>query len=221
MSHHDVVILGAGPAGLAAAARLAALGIKDIVVLDREGEPGGVPRHCGHVAFGMREFHRPLTGPAYAKRLAGTVAGIDIRTRTTVTAIEAGGRVRAVHPDSGPESISGRAVLIAFGVRETPRSTRLVGGDRPVGVTTTGALQQFVYLSRIRPFRRAVVVGSELVAFSALLTLRHGGIEATAMIEEGPRIMARRPADWVARLALGVPVLTGTKLLAIRGLDRV
>jgi NADPH-dependent 2,4-dienoyl-CoA reductase/sulfur reductase-like enzyme len=221
VSHYDVVILGAGPAGLAAAARLAALGIKDIVVLDRENQPGGVPRHCGHVAFGLREFHRPLSGPAYAKRLAGTAAGIDIRTRTTVTAIEPGGRVHAIHPDSGPASFSGRAVLIAFGVRETPRSTRLVSGDRPIGVTTTGALQQFVYLSRIRPFGRAVVVGSELVAFSALLTLRHGGIEAAAMIEEGPRITARRPADWVAGLALGVPVLTGTKLLAIRGLERV
>jgi len=221
VSHHDVVILGAGPAGLAAATRLAALGIKDLVVLDRESEPGGVPRHCGHVAFGLREFHRPMSGPAYARRLAEAAAGIDIRTRMTVTAIEPGGRVHVVHPDSGPATLSGRAVLLAFGVRETPRSTQLVSGDRPVGVTTTGALQQFVYLSRIRPFRRAVVVGSELVAFSALLTLRHGGIEAAAMIEEGPRITARRPADWVARLALGVPVLTGTKLLAIRGLDRV
>lgn len=221
MSDHNVVILGAGPAGLAAATRLAELGIKDSVVLEREGEPGGVPRHCGHVAFGLREFHRPMSGPAYARRLTQAATGIDIRTRTTVTAIGPGGRVHAVHPDSGPVSFSGRAVLIAFGVRETPRSTRLVSGDRPVGVTTTGALQQFVYLSRIRPFKRAVVIGSELVAFSALLTLRHAGIEAAAIIEEGPRITARRPADWFARLALSVPVLTGTKLLAIRGLNRV
>jgi len=218
---HDVVILGAGPAGLAAAVRLAELGIKDLVVLEREGEPGGVPRHCGHVAFGLREFHRPLSGPAYARRLAGAAAGIDIRTRTTVTAIEPDGRVYVVHPESGPAIISGRAVLLAFGVRETPRSTRLISGDRPAGITTTGALQQFVYLSRIRPFKRAVVVGSELVAFSALLTLRHGGIEAVAMIEEGARITARQPSDWFARLALGVPVLTSTKLVAIRGLERV
>jgi NADPH-dependent 2,4-dienoyl-CoA reductase/sulfur reductase-like enzyme len=221
VSGHDVVILGAGAAGLAAAVRLAELGIKNLVVLDREGEPGGVPRHCGHVAFGLREFHRLLSGPAYARRLAGTALGLDLRMHTTVTAIEPEGHVRVVHPESGPATLSGRAVLLAFGVRETPRSTRLVSGDRPAGVTTTGALQQLVYLSRIRPFKRAVIVGSELVAFSALLTLRHGGIEAAAMIEEGPRITARRPSDWIARLALGVPVLTGTKLVAIRGLDRV
>ena len=91
--------------------------------------------------------------------------------------------------------LEARAILLAFGVRETPRSARLIGGDRPWGVITTGALQQFVYLQKIRPFRRAVIVGSELVAFSALLTLRHGGIATAAMIEEGPRITARRPAD--------------------------
>ncbi|HEY2111045.1 MAG TPA: FAD-dependent oxidoreductase, partial [Dongiaceae bacterium] len=72
-----------------------------------------------------------------------------------------------------------------------------------------------------RPFRRAVIVGSELVAFSALLTLRHGGIAAAAMIEEAPRITARRPADVLARLGLGVPVLTSTRLIAIHGLGKV
>ena len=122
------------------------------------------------------------------------------------------------HGESGLEA---KAILLAFGVRETPRSARLIGGDRPWGVITTGALQQFVYLQKIRPFRRAVIVGSELVAFSALLTLRHGGIAAAAMIEEGPRITARRPADGLARLALGVPVLTSTRLLAIHGIGKV
>jgi NADPH-dependent 2,4-dienoyl-CoA reductase/sulfur reductase-like enzyme len=117
--------------------------------------------------------------------------------------------------------LSGRRVLLALGLREMPRSARLVGGDRPWGVTTTGALQQFVYIVGIRPFQRAVVVGSELVAFSALLTLRHGGMSAAAMIEAGPRITARRPGDWIARLLLGVPVLTETRLVAIHGLNGI
>jgi NADPH-dependent 2,4-dienoyl-CoA reductase/sulfur reductase-like enzyme len=217
MTRHDVVILGGGPAGLSAAKRLGELGVRDIVLIEREAELGGVPRHCGHLAFGLREFHRLLSGPAYTRRLADTVTGLNVRTKTTVTAVSPGGEVDIIHPESGPGRIAGRAVLLAFGVRETPRSTRLVSGDRPWGVTTTGALQQFVYLAGIRPFRRAVVVGSELVAFSALLTLRHGGMTAAAMIEAGPRITARRPGDWVARLMLGVPVLTNTSLLAIHG----
>ena len=217
MIRHDVVILGGGPAGLAAAERLRERGLRDIVIVEREPELGGVPRHCGHLAFGFREFHRLMSGPAYAHRLGKSVAGLHLRRKTTVTAILPGGEVDLTDPESGPSRIAGRAVLLAFGVRETPRSTRLVGGDRPWGVTTTGALQQFVYLAGIRPFRRAVVVGSELVAFSALLTLRHGGIAAAAMLETGARITARRPGEWIARLLLGVPVLTETNLVAIHG----
>ena len=217
MKRHDVLILGAGPAGLSCAARLTELGIRDIVLIEREGDAGGVPRHCGHTAFGLREFHRLMSGPAYAGRLAQMVAQTGVRRRTTVTAIAPGGEVDIVDPESGPSRIAGRAVLLAFGTRETPRSTRLVSGDRPWGVTTTGALQQFVYLQHRRPFERAVVIGSELVAFSALLTLRHAGIGCAAMIESGPRITARKPADWFARLLLGVPVLTRTTLVAIHG----
>lgn len=218
---YEVAILGGGPAGLSAAQRLVELGIRNIVLIEREEALGGVPRHCGHPAFGLREFHRLLGGPAYARRLAAAVTGIEIRSRTTVTAIEPGGRVRILDPVHGESGLEAKAILLAFGVRETPRSARLIGGDRPWGVITTGALQQFVYLQKIRPFRRAVVVGSELVAFSALLTLRHGGIAAAAMIEESPRITARRPADSLARLALGVPVLTSTRLLAIHGIGKV
>jgi len=221
VKRHDVLILGAGPAGLSCAARLAELGVRDIVIIEREGMAGGVPRHCGHTAFGLREFHRLMSGPAYAGRLAATVSGLGVRTRTTVTAIAPGGVVDIVDPESGPSRIAGRAVLLAFGVRETPRSTRLVSGDRPWGVTTTGALQQFVYIEHRKPFRRAVVIGSELVAFSALLTLRHAGIACAAMIEGAPRITARKPGDWFARLLLGVPVLTSTQLVAIHGNGKV
>jgi thioredoxin reductase len=221
MKRHDVLILGGGTAGLSAAQRLGELGLRDVAIIEREAETGGVPRHCGHTAFGLREFHRLMNGPAYARRLSAAASGIGVYRRTTVTAIAPGGEVDIVDPESGPGRIAGRAVLLAFGVRETPRSTRLVSGDRPWGVTTTGALQQFVYLEHLKPFQRAVVIGSELVAFSALLTLRHAGIDCAAMIEANPRITARRPGEWVAWLLLGVPVLTRTELIAIHGRTKV
>jgi hypothetical protein len=85
----------------------------------------------------------------------------------------------------------------------------------------TGALQQFVYLHGKRPFERPVIIGSELVAFSTLMTLRHVKARPAAMIESGPRITARRPGDWVARLAFGVPVLLNTRLIRILGHERV
>ncbi len=217
---HDVVIVGAGPTGLAAARGLVGRGVTDVVVLEREAEAGGIPRHCGHGGFGWMEFRRLMSGPALARRMVAAAAPAQIHASVTVTALRPDGLLELATPD-GPVQIRGRRVLLATGVRETPRAARLVSGGRPWGVMTTGALQQFVYLARSRPFRRAVIVGSELVSFSAVLTLRSGGIEAAAMIEENPRITARRPGDLIARHLFGVPVLTGTRLVSIEGESQV
>ncbi len=220
MTRHEVVIVGGGPAGLSAARRLGELGIRDVVVLEREQQAGGVPRHCGHTGFGLREFARLLHGPAYARRLVQAARRIELRTGVTVTRLLPGGEVELATP-GGPGRLAARAVLIAMGARETPRSARLVSGTRPWGVTTTGALQQMVYLSGIKPFERAIIIGSELVSFSAILTLRHAGIAPVAMIEENHRITARRPGDWIARTLFHVPVLTASRLVAIHGRRRV
>lgn len=220
MTTHDVLILGAGPAGLAAGAELKRLGIRDVVVLEREQSAGGVPRHCGHTGFGWKEFRRVLTGPSYAQRLVNAAAGIDVRTGSTALALEDGGRVR-IATAHGVETIAGRHVLLALGTRETPRSARLISGTRPWGVFTTGALQQLVYLARVVPCKRAVIVGTELVSFSNLMTMRHAGIKPVAMIEESERILAPHPGAWIARLAFGARVLTRTRVVAIHGSGRV
>jgi thioredoxin reductase len=219
---HDVVIVGGGPAGLSAARRLMGTGVRDVVVLERESEAGGIPRHCGHMGFGIGQYlGLPMSGPDYARRLVESAAGAEIRVNTTVTAIEPGGRIHTVHPHEGARVVDGRCVLLATGIRETPRSARLITGPRHMGITTTGALQQMIYLTGIRPFNRAVIIGSELVAFSVLLTARHGGIKISAMIEEGERITARKPGGWIARALFGVSVLTRAKLIAIRGGTKV
>jgi thioredoxin reductase len=216
MTIHDIIILGAGPAGLAAAAELKRLGVRDVVVIEREQQAGGVPRHCGHLGFGWKEFRRILTGPSYAKRLTHAAAGVEVRTGTTALALESGGRVRILSP-TGQETLMGRRVLLALGTRETPRSTRLVSGTRPWGVFTSGSLQQLVHLARIQPCRRAVIVGTEFVSFSNLLTMRHAGIKPVAMIEPGERILAPAPGDWIARIAFATRVLTRTQVVAVHG----
>jgi hypothetical protein len=111
-------------------------------------------------------------------------------------------------------------VLLATGVRETSRAARLISGARPLGVVSTGALQSMVYLNGKRPFRRPVILGSELVSFSALLTCRHAGIRPLAMIEPGTRITARGFAAALPRL-LNVPLLLGCELQTIHGGPRV
>jgi len=169
----------------------------------------------------MREFRRILTGPDYAARLraAAEAAGVDIRPHTTVTAIERGPELRVSTPD-GLARIMPRRVLLATGVRETPRSARLVSGSRPMGVLTTGALQSMVYLKSRTPFARPVIVGTELVSFSALLTCRHAGIRPMAMVEERSRPTAWRAATLLPRLQ-GVRLLMDTELARIEGTDRI
>lgn len=220
MIARDVIILGAGPAGLAAAAELKRLGLRDIAIIEREAEPGGIPRHCGHVGFGLREFLHLMTGPEYARAVAAAAGAASISLGVTALRLEPGGIVQATGPHGG-ETYRGKAVLLAMGARETPRSARLVSGTRPWGVMNTGALQQFVYLHGKRPFRRPVVIGTELVSFSTLVTMRHLDIKPIAMIEANNRITARRPGDLLARLFFGVPVLLNTRLIRILGSDRV
>ena len=221
MTDADVIIVGAGPAGLSAATELKRHGIARVLVLDREVAAGGIPRHCGHSPYGLREYRRMMTGPAYARRLAAEAleAGATIRTATTVTALHPGGRL-SVTSDEGTADLSARAVLLAMGARETPRAPRLIGGTKPGGILNTGALQGLVYLEGRRPFARPLILGSETVSFSALLTCRHIGAQPVGLVEPGPRTTARWPAPLLPR-ALGVPLWYETDLVAIEGRDQV
>jgi NADPH-dependent 2,4-dienoyl-CoA reductase/sulfur reductase-like enzyme len=210
----DVLVVGAGPAGLSAAAALKARGIECVMVVDREAEPGGIPRFCPHPTFGLTDYFRPMSGPAYARRLASKVDPRLIATATTVTAISPDMVVTLSTP-AGEHQVEPKRVLLATGIRETPRAARLVSGDRPLNVLTTGALQRMVAVTHDLPFRRPLIVGTELVSFSAVLTLRDCGVAPVAMIESGPRIRTLKPADLVTRLVLRTPVLTLRRLVSI------
>lgn len=272
----DVLIVGAGPAGLAAAVDLARTGAGTIEVIEREPAAGGIPRHSHHVGYGLRDLHRVMTGPAYARHYAAAAeaAGARIRTGITVTdwagpppaapgpaqpagpaayapagddpatfgplpgahvraadeaATRAGGPGAYAPPrpavlTTGPgglERISARAVLLATGARERPRSARLVPGDRPAGVYTTGQLQQEVHLRHQRVGRRALIVGAEHVSYSAALTLRHAGAEVRALLTALPRQQSYTAFHLGMRLGYGVPVLTGHAVTAVLGHGRV
>ncbi|MFL5338451.1 MAG: NAD(P)/FAD-dependent oxidoreductase [Geminicoccaceae bacterium] len=218
---HDVVVVGGGPAGLAAAMKLRRRGVERVLVLEREPVAGGIPRHCGHSPFGMREFGRVLTGPTYAGRLrdqAGA-AGVVIRTGHSVVALEQGGRITVATSD-GPTSLAAGRVVLATGVREASRHARLISGDRPLGVVTTGTLQSMIHGRHLVPFRRPVVVGTELVSLSALLACRGARIRPVAMIEPRDRPTVRRAMMLFPRL-LGIAVHLGADLVEIRGGRRV
>ncbi len=215
----DVLIIGAGPAGLAAATELA--GHWNVLVVDREGAPGGIPRHCGHYPFGMREFHRLMRGSDYAKALAerAEAAGAQLALNVNVIALHSGPSV-TVTADGGVSTITARRVLLATGVRESSRAQRLIGGTKPGGILSTGALQGLVYLEGGRPFHNPIILGTELVSFSAIMTCAHAGIHPVAMIEPNMAPTARWPVPLYPRLK-GIPLHLSTRLLAIEGRDRV
>jgi thioredoxin reductase len=222
MDHTDVCIVGGGPAGLAAAIELRRLGVAGVLVVDRESGAGGIPRHADHIGFGLRDMYRVLTGPQYARRYVrlATEAGVEIRTATTVTDWTTPATLRLTSP-SGLTAVAARAVILATGCRERPRAARLVPGDRPLGVFTTGALQQFVYLQHQPVGRRAVVVGAEHVSFSALLTLAHVGATTVAMVTEHPRHQTYPPYKWLTADRWRVPILTSHRISSIIGRRRV
>jgi thioredoxin reductase len=218
---NDVLIVGAGPAGLTAAVELRRLGVKRVLVAEREEQPGGVPRHSWHTGYGLRDRHRILSGPAYARVLTNAVgrAGAELRTGCTVTDLQAGGEnlTAVLTSQAGIEEIRPSAVLLATGCRERPRSARLVPGDRPAGVLTTGELQQRVYLRGEQLPGRALVVGAEHVSFSAVVTLAHAGARVVALTTEHERHQSYAAFRLGAALRWRVPVWTGMAVTRVTG----
>jgi thioredoxin reductase len=215
----DVAIVGGGPAGLTAAADLARDTSLRVVVLERESAAGGIPRHSDHPGYGIRDMKTFISGPAYARRLMhkATAAGAAIRTDTMVTgwADELSLEVTSPH---GRERIDARAIILATGARERPRPARMIPGDRTAGIYTTGHLQNVVHLKHGRVGSRAVVVGAELVSYSAVLTLKHAGCQTVLMTTEYPSPESYGVFNLAGRTPLlGASIATRTRLTRIIG----
>lgn len=218
----DALIVGGGPAGLAAATELKAGGAARVVVVEREDEAGGIPRLCAHSGFGLRDLRRVLSGPAYARRWVelATARGAEIRTRSMVTGWDTSGRAEVTGPD-GLLEVEARAVVLATGARERPRAARLIPGTRPAGIFTTGQLQQWVHGEHLPLSGRALVVGAEHVSYSAVLTLREAGVRPVALVTDLPHSQSFRLFDLFTRAGLRVPVWTGTSVTDVHGRERV
>ena len=218
----DALVVGAGPAGLAAATALRSSGVGTVLVVDREEDAGGVPRLCEHTGFGLRDLRGVLSGPAYARRWVERAvrSGVEIRTRTMVTGWAAPGRAEMTGP-GGLLEVDARTIVLATGARERPRAARLVPGTRPSGIFTTGQLQQWVHRAHLPVGRRALIVGAEHVSYSAVMTLRKSGVQPVALVTQLPHSQSYRVFDLVTRRVLKVPVWTQTSVAGVYGRDRV
>jgi thioredoxin reductase len=215
------VIVGGGPSGMAAAIELRGLGIQPVTVIERERQAGGIPRHSDHTGFGLRDLHTVLSGPRYAERYRelGAESGVEVLAETMVTGWESG-RLKLTGP-AGRREVEPRAVVLATGCRERPRSARLIPGSRPAGVMTTSTLQQLVHLRGQRVGRRAVIVGAEHVSFSAVATLAHAGASVAGLVTELPKHQSLAAFRAGAAIRYRAPVWSRTSVSAIHGNERV
>jgi thioredoxin reductase len=221
MSQSDVIIIGGGPSGVAAAISMRKAGIKSVTLLEREQHLGGATRHCSHSPFGMLEFGRVYLGASYGKRLEKEAHkfGIDVRYGHSVARLGDGGELLVSNFD-GLQTLSAKRVLVTTGVRETTRAARLVTGDRPVGVLTTGTLQSYVAFHNMMPFKRPVIVGSELVTLSAVWTCLSHGARPVAVLEPRKQALVRAPLNWFPSL-MGIPFHRDAEIVDILGRGRV
>ncbi len=221
----DVIIVGSGPAGLSAAIAAGKRPNTSVLVCEREDVPGGIPRHCEHTGWGLRDLRWNYSGPCYAQKLGllAQKSGAEILTGTTVRKIESSNGLHTIYTVSsrGIQQFSSPVVILATGCRESTRHSRLLPGKRPLGVFNTGTLQQLVHLKHITPGSRAVVLGSEHVSFSAVMTLKKAGIEVVAMVEPDAYPHSFSSVSWMSQRWYHFPLLLNSRIVGINGDSRV
>ena len=221
----DLVIVGGGPAGMAAALAAYEKGIRDILILERDKELGGILNQCIHNGFGLHTFKEELTGPEYAARYVDMVSGTQIRSLLNTMVIDVQGgepcQITAMNRQEGMFRIEAKAVVLAMGCRERSRGAMNIPGYRPSGIYSAGTAQRYVNIEGRMPGREVVVLGSGDIGLimARRMTLQGAKVKLVAEIMPYSGGLKRNIVQCLDDF--GIPLKLSHTVTEIHGKDRV
>ena len=219
----DVLVVGAGPAGLAAAIAAREDGVQSLLVLEREKQPGGILRQCIHNGFGLHRFKEELTGPEYAQRDIDRARElqIPIQCDTTVLSVDHDRLVTAVSAEHGVQLFRAKSVVLAMGCRERPRGALGTPGTRCAGIYSAGTAQRFVNLEGYMPGKRVVILGSGDIGLIMARRMTLQGAKVLACVELMPFSSGLNRNIVQCLQDFDIPLYLSHTVVDIQGRDRL